>query len=262
MRLTDRCIELLKLLRGARWLTTRQIHRRFFSDSTMDAARKRLRILSDANYLRMYQQNRMSEALFAIGREGKRTLEMHGPNSIKLERLPPRNLEHFVGINHIRVAAELTGQLSYCFACWELPGLGWPFSIIPDAILSINGKMFAAEFDRGLEGIRFFLRTKIAQYVKGFQGLPLAGVLIITEGKARTDSLRRAVCAPETPFFFSTMDWLIEYGLLGRAFLKGDDHQLSTIFSGSLSEVSSRQESLSAPSPSFDRNNDNNFLAS
>jgi len=50
MRLTKRCLDLFRMLRAARWLTTAQIHRRFFSAATLDAARKRLRKLTDAGY--------------------------------------------------------------------------------------------------------------------------------------------------------------------------------------------------------------------
>src|SRR5438128_1479212 len=43
VKLTPRCTELFRLLRGARWLSTGQIHRRFFPHASVDAARKRLR---------------------------------------------------------------------------------------------------------------------------------------------------------------------------------------------------------------------------
>src|SRR5438093_13337074 len=98
MRLTKRCFDLLKLLRAARWLTTGQVRRRFFPGATADAARKRLRKLADAQYLLMYQEHRMAEAVFALGREGKRAIEKYGAEEITLERTPPRQWEHFCAI--------------------------------------------------------------------------------------------------------------------------------------------------------------------
>ena len=61
------------------------------------------------------------DGLFALGREGKRALEKHGAEEITLERTPPKQWEHFCAINDVRIAAELSGKLSYFFACWELP---------------------------------------------------------------------------------------------------------------------------------------------
>src|SRR5207247_1060935 len=84
MRLTKRCFDLLKLLRAARWLTTGQVRRRFFPSATADAARKRLRKLTDAQYLVMYREHRMAEALFTLGRLAKRALEKRGAEGIRL----------------------------------------------------------------------------------------------------------------------------------------------------------------------------------
>lgn len=76
MRLTARDIEMLALLRAARWLTTSQIHRRYFAKATMSAARRRLRLLGRAGYLRKVQENPMREALYTLGRGGKHVLEV------------------------------------------------------------------------------------------------------------------------------------------------------------------------------------------
>ena len=96
MRLTKRCFDLLNLLRAARWLTTGQVRRRFFPGATADAARKRLRMLTDAQYLMMYREHRMAEALFALGPKGKQALEKRGAEEITLERKPPKQWEHFL----------------------------------------------------------------------------------------------------------------------------------------------------------------------
>jgi hypothetical protein len=164
MRLTGRCMELLKLLPAARWLSTTQAHRRFFNQASMSAARRRLRQLARAGYVRKHQEDRMREALFTLDRGGKRALERKGIGEITLERRPPKQLEHLIGINDIRVAAELTGRISFFFAAWELPRIGWKYPIVPDAVFRLADRTFAAEFDRGVEGIRFFMRTKITVY--------------------------------------------------------------------------------------------------
>src|SRR5439155_17768363 len=154
-------------------LTSAQIHCRFFAGATPDAARKRLRKLTAGEYLVMVREGRMNQALFTLGRSGKRVLEATHVTAVALERRPPTQREHFLAVNDVRIAAELAGSLSYFFAYWELPGLGWPHSLIPDAVFRMADQTFAVEFDRGVEGIRFFMQTKVAAYRRGLKGLPL-----------------------------------------------------------------------------------------
>jgi hypothetical protein len=112
MRLTSRCKDLLRLLRAARWLTTGQVHRRFFAHASMSAVRRRLRQLAAEGYVVKHQEDRMREALFALGREAGRVLETEigGGKPVVLERVLPKQLEHLTGINDIRIAAELGGH--------------------------------------------------------------------------------------------------------------------------------------------------------
>src|SRR5438552_13069327 len=98
MRLTNRCHEILKLLSSARWLRTSQLHRRFFAPASVDAAQKRLHKLVEGRYLARLQPNRMQDALFTLGPEGRRILERAGVAGIILERQPPKQLEHFLGV--------------------------------------------------------------------------------------------------------------------------------------------------------------------
>ncbi len=230
MRLTKRCVDLLHLLRAARWLTTRQVRMRFFPTRTADAARKRLRKLTQAGYLMNFREHRMSESLFALGREGKRMLEKSGTEEVALERGRPKQLEHFIAINDVRIAAELAGQLSYFFASWELPGTGWRYSIIPDAVFSMRGKTFAVEVDRGLETVQFFIKTKVSTYRKGFAGFPLAGVLIITDRWARMRSLAGAIPNNGARFLFTTLDLVRERGLLAPIFRRKVNGEGVTLF--------------------------------
>ncbi len=114
-------------------------------------------------------------------------------SEILLERKPPKQLEHFLGINDLRIAAELTGGLKYFLAASELPTAGWRYRLIPDAVFAIRNRTFAAEFDRGGENLRYFLRTKITAYLEGLHGFPLSAILIVADRKARMDSLARAI---------------------------------------------------------------------
>ena len=230
MRLTKRCMDLLHLLRAARWLTTRQVRMRFFPRVTADAGRKRLRKLTQAGYLVSFREHQMSEALFALGREGKRVLEKSGSGEIALESRPPKQLEHFIAINDLRIAAELAGSLSYFFACWELPGVGWHHSVIPDAVFSMRGRTFGAEVDRGLETLRFFVRTKVFSYRKDFTGFPLSAVLIVTDRWTRMRSFAGAIPNNGTKFLFTTLDLVRERGLLAPIFYRKVNGEGITLF--------------------------------
>jgi hypothetical protein len=244
VKLTPRCINLLRLLSAARWLTTRQIHCRFFAGSTLDAARKRLRKLTAGEYLVMVRDGRMNQAIFTLGRAGKRVLESAGATPAALERKPPTQREHFLAVNDVRIAAELAGSLSYFFAYWELPGLGWRHAVIPDAVFRMADRTFAVEFDRGVEGIQFFIRTKIVAYRRGLDGLPLTAILVVTDREARMASLAKAIGDTDGRMLFSTLDAVRAHGLLGPVFHRDSGDEGVSLFQGSLHRLSSRQESL------------------
>jgi len=218
-------MKLLQLLRAARWLSTGQIHRRFFAAATKDAARKRLRKLTRSRLLVMVQEYRMQEALFTLGPEGKRALELAGAEDVVLERRAPKQRDHFLAINDLRIAAEQAGSLSYFFACWELAAVNWHQPIIPDAVFAMHQRTFAAEFDRGHENIGFFVKTKVPAYGRGFDGLPLTAILILTDRTARMKSLAKAISDEHGRFLFSTIDLVREHGLLARVFYEGANGQ-------------------------------------
>jgi hypothetical protein len=148
----------------------------------------------------------MAEALFTLGAKAKCVLDAQGTATLTLERRPPKQLEHLLGINDVRIAAELTDGLSYFFACWELPALKWPHPIIPDCVLSLHNNTWAVEFDRGLEGLRFFLQTKVPAYERGLPGVNLAGVLVVAEQGGRMESLARTIGKRSVDFVFTTLD--------------------------------------------------------
>jgi hypothetical protein len=218
MKLTPRCIHLLRLLACARWLTTTQIHGRFFPHATLDAARKRLRKLTAGEYLHMVREGRMNPALFTLGRAGKRVVEAALSMPVALERKPPAQREHFLAVNDLRIAAELAGSLDYFFAYWELPGLGWRHPLIPDAVFQMRNRTFAVELDRGLEGIQFFLRTKVATYRRGLDGLPLTAILVVTDREPRMVALAKAIGDTGGRMLFSTLAAVQAHGLLGPVF--------------------------------------------
>jgi hypothetical protein len=218
MRLTPRCLDLLKLLRTARWLTTAQIHRRFFPAATADAVRKRLRKLSAGRYLFAMRRDRMSQTIFTVGKEGKRILERLSGETIVVERKPPTQREHFLAINDLRIAAELTGKLKFFYAAWELPGLGWNQAIIPDCLVALDDRIFAIEFDRGVEGVLFFVRTKMTAYQRGFDNIALAAVLIVADRVPRMLSLAKAIGNRNGKVLFSTLELVIGHPLSAPIF--------------------------------------------
>ena len=160
----------------------------------------------------------MNQALFTLGREGKRVLETASSSSVALERRPPTQREHFLEVNDVRIESELAGSLSYFFAYWELPGIGWRHPLIPDAVFSMAGRTFALEFDRGVEGVQFFVRTKVATYRRGLDGLPLAAVLVVTDREPRMVSLAKAIGDTHGRMLFSTLGAVREKGILGPVF--------------------------------------------
>jgi hypothetical protein len=213
MRLTPRCLEILNLLSAARWLTTTQLHRRFFSQATLHAARRRIRVLEQNNYTFRYRQNQMAESLITLGIEGKRIIEKHREANITLQRRPPRQLEHLIGINTCRVAAELVPELKYFFAFWELLGLQWKHRLVPDALFALSDRTFALEFDRGQENLRIFLK-KIDVYRRGLPGVPINAVLVVVDSQTRLRSLIKNIRpSSHLPCLFSTVGEVQKNGL-------------------------------------------------
>jgi len=143
MRLTERDQEILRKLERCKWFTTTQIQRLFFPNVSLDPVRKRLRKLADAKHLRSYQRHHMSEMLHGLGK-------------------PPKQIEHLIGINDIRLAAEREHPIFF-YAYWELPAFGWDYPIVPDAVSKAGGKLYLVEYDTGTETLAQ-LQTKFARY--------------------------------------------------------------------------------------------------
>ncbi len=143
MRLTERDQAMLRKLVRCKWLTTSQIQRLFFPGVSLDPVRKRLRKLADAKSLRSYQRHHMAEMLHGLGK-------------------PPKQIEHLIGINDIRLAAE-RGLPTFFYAYWELPAFGWDYPIVPDAVSKVDGKLYLVEYDTGTETLAQ-LQTKFSRY--------------------------------------------------------------------------------------------------
>ncbi len=143
MRLTARDLEILRELERCKWLTTSQIQRLFFPGVSLDPVRKRLRKLAAAKCLRSYQRHHMSEILHGLGK-------------------PPKQIEHLIGINDIRIAAE-KDRPAFFYAHWELAAFGWDYPIVPDAVSKVDGKLYLVEYDTGTETLAQ-LETKFRNY--------------------------------------------------------------------------------------------------
>ena len=135
----------------------------------------------------------MKEILYALSQKGRAELERLGSEQLTLESKPPTQREHFLAVNDVRIAAELTGSLDFFFGYWELPGIGWQYAVIPDALFSIEGRKIAVEVDRGRETTKYFVKSKMKGYREGLGRLTLERLLIVTDRKARMFSLAERI---------------------------------------------------------------------
>ena len=217
MRLTARDRRILTKLAAARWLSTTQIASLCFPGVTVEMARRRLRLLAEEQYTVSRQVNQMAEALHTMGSKGKEWLVARGwQRPIRLERTPPTHLEHFLGINDIRVAVERSAErdgieLGFFFASWELQQLGWTFPLIPDSAFAVQqaatNALVAVEYDRGEESPDYVGRTKFGPYADGLPGFLFSHVLVAVDADERLTQLREhaAPCRGLT-FLFALLD--------------------------------------------------------
>ena len=195
----------------------------------MNAATKRLRKLRKNKFLMKHQPNPMLETQFSLGSEGKRILEAAGIDGITLEKKPPKQWLHFKAINDIRIEAELALNLDYFYASWELPKIGWSHRLIPDSIFAANNRVYAVEVDRGEEGIKFFVRSKMTVYQQGFDGLNFSAVIIVTDREARMRSLAKAIGEGRDGILYSTIDQVRQRGILAPIFSRGSGKEGMTL---------------------------------
>jgi hypothetical protein len=193
IQLCERDVRLIGKCAASQWLTTRQVHNLFFRAATLDRARKRLRKLVDASYLRAIRPHPMAEMFHAVGPKGKILLEEKGCE-VTLARTLPEHLDHLVGINDIRVEVEAVSlEVLFFFAHWELAKLGWPHAVIPDAVFSLRlGRpaTFMVEYDRGTER-GAHLGRKLEQYRHIPASFPFDAVIIVAESLDGANNLCR-----------------------------------------------------------------------
>jgi hypothetical protein len=175
-----------------RWLTTDQLKRLYFPQATLNAVQKRLRKLSDAGYLRSYREHPTAEALHALGPKGVPLAEERGIAATAGGEVP-RQVEHLLGVNEVRMAVERNAvPVSYFFAYWQLADLGWGYPVIPDAVFAVREdgrrRTFIVEYDRGTETLPKVLE-KLQSYDRGLEGFPFEAALVFTEGARQVELL-------------------------------------------------------------------------
>ena len=195
VRLSERDNRVVIKCAISKWLTTGQLARLYFQQVTPDAVRKSLRRLVEAGYLVVHREHQMAEALHGVGPKGKVLLDAKGI-AAEVTRKPPRQIEHLIGINDVRVAVEVKPlQVAYFFACWELQGLGWAHPVIPDAVAGLKlpeRRTFFAEYDRGTETLSTLV-GKLRAYEEGLSGIPFRALLLVTDTASRLETVARHV---------------------------------------------------------------------
>jgi hypothetical protein len=195
VRLTSRDAALLSKCVLCRSLTTAQIGRLFFPNATANAVQKRLRKLTEAGYLRSMREHRMADALHAIGPKAKPVIEGRGLEPCSTSDFP-RQAEHLVGVNDLRIAVEMSpAEVGYFFAYWQLGSAGWMHPVIPDAVFAFGRskrRSFLAEYDRGTEPTRT-LGAKLKAYADGLPGFAYEAVVIVIEGARRLEAVAAAL---------------------------------------------------------------------
>jgi hypothetical protein len=194
LRLTERDRSLIAKISVCRWLTTNHIRRLYFPGATVNAVQKRLRKLADAGLLRTHREDKMSEALHAVGPKGKAVVEERGLEAVSGIDIP-RQIEHLSGVNDIRVGIE-TGamRIAYFLAYWQLANLGWKYAVIPDAVFAVKAPLrrtFLVEYDRGTEPYEVLLKK--FRFYEELTEISFEAVVIVMEESRRVDLLARKV---------------------------------------------------------------------
>lgn len=220
-RLTVRDRKFLASLAASRWLTTTQAAALSFPGVSLGVVQRCLRRLRNTHYIVSLRPNRMADALHTLGVRGRAFLRSHGwERPIRLERTPPVQIEHFLGINDIRIAVERSAErdgvaVDFFFASWELAEHGWPYRLIPDAACSarFGGETRTAlfEYDRGTERPAYLVRHKLRRYDRGFDGLPFSFVLLVVDTVERLELLRERTSRVfhEATFLFTLRQTLL-----------------------------------------------------
>jgi hypothetical protein len=276
IRIMERDIQILELLAATGWLSTRQIQYALFPDAIMKVVNKRMRKLTEARYLEKVRLSRTDQNLYRLGSEGRKVVagETNFPEAgIVLMRKPPRELDHFMAINDLRLFFEKEirkrgGEMKFFFADLELKKRGEQSPIIPDAIMRfvLDGRdyRFAIEYDNGTETSRYFASQKVRKYIhiasahRPIFSLMDFRVLVFTENSKTALKLMRGSIRERPPrglFYFAVKSEMAPEDILSDIYLdptevfsperrggkgEGTTSQQSRIMWHSLTEVVSR----------------------
>jgi hypothetical protein len=194
VKLTCRDRELLEIVGAARFLTTRQVHQRFFQASSVNACQKRLRKLASSGHLAALRLSRTEQQLWRLGRAGIRTLTGMGHAGLVVPKRAPANLSHTVAINEFRLWFREQSRDALFVAEWELKRHGW-HHVIPDAIVvcespSQRSVALAVEVDLATENPGAFARMKLHNYQSNLP-TPVARTLVVVPDWRRLKTLVR-----------------------------------------------------------------------
>ena len=152
-------------------------------------------------------------------------------------RKPPRELDHFLAINDLRLFFEKEikkrgGEMKFFFADLELKKRGEQASLIPDAIMRfiLDGKdyRFAIEYDNGTETSRYFAREKVRKYIdiaaahRPIFGLSHFRVLVFTDNSKIALKLMRGSIRENPPsglFYFAAKSEIASEDILTDIYL-------------------------------------------
>jgi len=224
VRLTERDLRMLVKCALCRWLTTDQLRRLYFPAATLNAVQKRLRKLADVGYLRSYREHPTAESIHTVGPKGQSLVEERGVE-VTMSSDVPRQLDHLLGVNEVRIAVEQSAvPVAYFFAYWQLSNLGWKYPVIPDAVFAVSSperRAFVVEYDRGTETLDK-LFEKLRRYADGLEGFAFEVVMIVTEETRRFDLLSREMRRKQVsvPALVSTLEEIRGAGVFEAVFME------------------------------------------
>ncbi|MCA9731894.1 MAG: replication-relaxation family protein [Deferribacteres bacterium] len=227
MRLTKRDYEMLWRINQCMWLSTTQLKREFFPDTTDRAIQKRLKVLVGQGFLFAKQRSLTEEQFFRLGSKARQALIDNfgiGHKAVQIPRAFPTQLKHFSTLNDIRwylerSVAQRKSELSFIYVDKELKRLMKEALIIPDILCSfmLTDQKFvlAIEYDAGTENPQYFGRDKVKKYVReldagmGIFGYPQICVLVFADTRQRILSLIQSSLKflnQKSPFYFASLE--------------------------------------------------------
>ena len=229
--ITDRDRAIFELLARARWLSTAQIHRRFFGGRSPNATNKRLRKLVESGCLVIRRPDRTAEAYFRLAGAAR----MFFDDAVTIPRRLPRQLNHHRRINDLRLwflqqRDEHGLLLDYFAAEWELKTVDHGWTTVPDAVVAAKPAGAAAanvavEVDCGTENVSV-VTAKLRSYATGQLAFPF--VLIAAPGWRRMRSIVRDLYADGESIgsvFVLDLDRLHDVSIHDQVFISMDARQ-------------------------------------